>query len=304
MNAKMKVTFRGILLVLLGLGMSFAGLLALQQWQRMTRPPDHVALDYARAVYARDYATAWEFIATEDKEMKSRESYLAENVSYTGLKQELAYTLAGWMQFTETEIETNNDRAAVTTHYRAPNGNQRQVYELLQAAERENELSDAERQALFNRLEAMYAAGELEVLEGEETFELVREWRGWRMAMGWDDAVVVRLTAEVSPDLPWDFTPLQAEIRTLPGEFKVTTYRATNRSDRTVTGKARHFVLPEAYEPYFDTVQCFCFIQQTLRPGESVDLTLSFRIDYDVPEEMREIENKYTFYPLESFPEN
>lgn len=153
----MKVTFRGILLVLLGLGMGFVGLLALQQRQLITRPPDEVALAYARAVYARDYPTAWEFIAAEDKEMKSREAYLAENVSYTGLKQELAYTLAGWMQFTETEIEINNDHAAVTTHYRAPNGNQREVYELLQTAGRENELSDAERQDLFNRLEAMYA---------------------------------------------------------------------------------------------------------------------------------------------------
>lgn len=300
----MKAALRRLPLVLLGIGIGFAGLLALQRWQQMTRPPDDVALAYARAVYARDYATAWEFISAGDKEMKSREAYLAENVSYAGLKQELAYTLAGWLQFTETEIEIGDDRAAVTTRYRAPNGNQRQVYDILQAAGREKERSDDEGEALFQRLEAMYAAGEIEILEGEQTFELIREWTGWHIIMGWDETVVVRLTAEVSPELPWEFYPLQEEVRALPGEFLVATYRATNLSDRTSTGKARHFVLPEAYEPHFDTVQCFCFIQQTLDPGESVDLTLSFRIGYEVPQEVRQIENKYIFYPLESFPED
>jgi hypothetical protein len=187
------------------------------------------------------------------------------------------------------------------------------VYGILQAAERASELTDAERQALFDRLERMYVAGQIEILEGEQTFTLVRErssiapslgLSAWRVVMDWAGAIVVKLTAEVSPDLPWDFYPLQSEVRALPGETLTATYRVTNRSDRTITGKAKHFVLPEGYKDYFTSIQCFCFIQQTLDPGESQDLTLIFRVDYDVPAEVRAFENKYVFYPLESFPED
>jgi hypothetical protein len=264
-------------------------------------------------VYARDYAAAWGFISAADKRYKTREQYLAENRSFAGLERDLAYTLAGWIQVTQTSVQLDGDRATITLHVKAPNGNQPEVYEILQAAERESELTDAERQALFDHLHAMYAAGQIQILEGDQTFMLTREpvgfipWLGpksWHVVMDWAGAILVKLTAEVSPDLPWDFYPLQSEVRALPGETLTATYRVTNRSDRAITGKAKHFVLPEEYEDYFTSIQCFCFIRQTLDPGESQDLTLIFRVDYDVPDGVREFENKYVFYPLESFPEN
>lgn len=268
---------------------------------------------YARAVYARDYAAAWEFISTADKQYKTREQYLAESASFTGLEQDLAYTLAGWIQATQTSVQVDGNRATVTLHLKVPNGNQPEVYAILQAAEREEELTAAERQALFDRLQTLYAADQIEILEGDQTFILTREQAGflpwlspakWRVVMDWAGAIVVKLTAEVSPGLPWDFYPLQPEVRALPGESLTAIYRVTNRSDRTITGKAKHFVLPEDYRDYFTSIQCFCFIQQTLDPGETQDLTLIFRIDYDVPAGVHEFENKYVFYSLESFPED
>lgn len=298
----------------LAIGLGFGGFFAARQWRLASRPPDEVALAYARAAYARDYAGVWEFISTADKQYKTREQYLAENASFVGLEQDLAYTLAGWIQFTEINVQTfGGNQATVTTRVNAPNGNQPEVYEILQAAERESELTDAERQALLDRLQTMYATGEIEILEGEQTFNLTREPAGfmpgllpggWRVVMDWAGAIVVKLTAQVSPDLPWEFYPLQAEVRALPGETLTATYRAVNRSDRTITGKAKHFVLPEEYKDYFISIQCFCFIEQTLDPGESEDMTLIFRIDYDVPADARAFENRYVFYPVESFPEN
>jgi cytochrome c oxidase assembly protein subunit 11 len=61
--------------------------------------------------------------------------------------------------------------------------------------------------------------------------------------------------------------------------------------------------LPEEYEPYFTSIQCFCFIQQTLDPGETIDMKLIFRLDYNIPADVRQLENKYVFYDIESFPE-
>lgn len=284
---------------------------AVRQWQAASVQPDEIALAYVRSVYARDYAQAWELISSPDKQYKSREYYLAENESFAGLEQELAYVLAGWISFNDTRLEIQAGRATVSTHVEAPNGNQPEVMEILRAAKDERELPTTKRQDLLDRLQTLHAAGQIEIVEGDQTFILTREarypvsWFGrrpWRVWMDWAGAVVVKLTAEVSPDLAWDFYPLQSEVRALPGETLVASYRVTNRSDRPITGKAKHFVLPEEYETYFNSIQCFCFLQQSLNPGESADLTLIFRIDYDLPDHVRQFENKYVFYPIESFP--
>ena len=292
----------GLLLLVTSL-LGATGFFATRHWYLSSRSPDEVALAYAQAVYAHDYAKAWEFISAADKQSKTREVYLAENDLWSGLRQELAGKLAGWIQFSQVKLDIVNDRATVSVQMQAPNGNQPEVSKILQAAKRDAELAAAGRRALFDQLERMYAAGQIEILEGDQTFTLVRESEGWRVSVGWDEAIIVKLTAVVSPDLDWEFYPLQTEVRAQPGETLAATYRAVNRSDRPITAKGKHLILPEAYKDYFTTLQCFCFIQQTLQPGQSQEMKLVFRIDYDVPAEVREFENKYIFYPIESFPE-
>lgn len=300
----MKAAWLKIGLILLVASLGVAGFFGARYWGLASRSPEEIALAYARAVYARDYAQTWEFISAVDKQYKTREQYLAENSSFTGLENELAAILAGWIQFTQTNVEVVGDRATVTVHVKAPNGNQPEVYKLLQAAEGETELVAAERHALFEQLESMYAANQIEILEDNYTFTLRHEPDGWRVVMDWAGAIVVKFTAEVSPGLDWEFYPLQAEVRALPGETLTVIYRAVNRSNHPIIGKGKHVILPEAYKDYFTTLQCFCFVQQTLQPGESKDMALIFRIDYDVPAEVRQFENNYIFYPIESFPED
>ena len=300
----MKVTWLKIGLVLLAASLGAAGFFVARPWSLAGRSPDAIALAYAQAVYAHDYARAWEFISAADKHFKTREAYLAENPSWAGLQQALANTLAGWIQFDETRLEIIDDRATLTVHVQAPNGNQPGVSDILRAAERDTDLTPAERRALLERLESMHAANQTEIVEGEQTFILLREPGGWRVYMGWDEAIIVKFTAEVSSNLPWEFYPLQAEVRALPGETLSATYRAVNRADHPITAKGKHIILPETYKDYFTTLQCFCFVQQTLQPGESQDMRLVFRIDYDLPAGVGEFENKYVFYPIESFPED
>ncbi len=291
-------------LVLLAAGVVAAALFAVRQWNLTRLQPDMVALDYMKAVYARDYDHAWEFISAEDKQVKTREAYLAENTSYAGLEQELAYILAGWIQFTQVKTGIVGDQATITASVRMPNGNQREVYDILQAAERGSQFTTDEQEALPEQMRSLYAAEQIEILEGDMTFSLIRTPGGWRVAMGWDDAILVKHIAEVSSGLDWDFFPLQAEVLALPGETLKATYRVVNRSDQPVTGKAKHIVRPEEYEDFLETIQCFCFIQQTLAPGETMDMTLIFRISFNVPTGVREFESQYVFYPIEAFPED
>lgn len=113
--------------------------------------------------------------------------------------------------------------------------------------------------------------------------------------------VTVRFDTEISPDLAWDFRPEQAEVRVHPGQQTQVFFRAVNRSGKTTTGKATFNVTPTKIGIYFDKLQCFCFTQQTLKPGESKDMGVVFFVDPDLltdpnTRDVRTITLSYTMF--------
>ena len=114
----------------------------------------------------------------------------------------------------------------------------------------------------------------------------------------------IRFDANTSPALPWRFEPEQNRIRIAVGARQMAFFTAKNLSDRTITGSAAFNVSPPQAGPYFTKVQCFCFTQQTLKPGEQVRMPVVFFVDpkiMDNPDanDIDEITLSYTFYPVD-----
>ncbi len=91
--------------------------------------------------------------------------------------------------------------------------------------------------------------------------------------------VTVRFEANTAPYLPWDFQPEQRQVTVHPGEEKIISYRATNRSAEPISGRATYNVTPSKAGLYFDKLQCFCFSDQFLAPGQTAELSVSFFVD-------------------------
>lgn len=117
----------------------------------------------------------------------------------------------------------------------------------------------------------------------------------------------ITFAGSTSDILPWKFTPQQREVRVLPGETALAFYTATNKSpDEDIIGVATYSVTPAQVAPYFSKIQCFCFEEQRLNRGETVDMPVFFYIDPDFLKDpnMRNIDTitlNYTFfskYPL------
>ncbi|KAF3025768.1 Cytochrome c oxidase assembly protein cox11, mitochondrial [Neopestalotiopsis sp. 37M] len=118
-----------------------------------------------------------------------------------------------------------------------------------------------------------------------------------------EDAKRIRVTfnASVSDILPWKFTPQQREVRVLPGETALAFYTATNTSDKDIIGVATYSVTPAQTAPYFSKIQCFCFEEQRLNAGETVDMPVFFYLDPDLLNDlnMKGVETvtlSYTFF--------
>jgi len=119
-----------------------------------------------------------------------------------------------------------------------------------------------------------------------------------------DRVLTVHFDANVAPDLPWSFEPEQRTLEVKIGENTLAFYKATNNSDHPITGTALFNVVPEAVGVYFNKVQCFCFTEQRLDPGQSAEMTVSFYVDPAFVEDedtkdLSELTLSYTFYPAD-----
>jgi cytochrome c oxidase assembly protein subunit 11 len=135
-----------------------------------------------------------------------------------------------------------------------------------------------------------------------EEWRLVRAAGRWWLDLEWADAVRVNFEAMTIAGLGWQFEPVQREIRARAGETLQTSYRMTNPTAYPATAKARHVVTPGGDATPIEIVTCFCFLEQTLQPGQSIELPVVFRVRYDAPETLREIGVRYELYPAAAFP--
>jgi cytochrome c oxidase assembly protein subunit 11 len=113
--------------------------------------------------------------------------------------------------------------------------------------------------------------------------------------------VTVRFDSNVDPNLPWRFEPVQREVKVHLGEEKLVFFRATNVSQRPIVGTATYNITPERMGGWFDKVQCFCFTEQLLKPGQSVDMPVTFFVDPEMDkdrryDDIRTVTLSYTFY--------
>jgi len=107
----------------------------------------------------------------------------------------------------------------------------------------------------------------------------------------------------VAPGLPWRFEPVENTMKVRIGENALAFYRATNTSDQPVKGTATYNILPEVAAVYFNKIQCFCFTEQVLEPGQTVEFPVSFFVDPQIVGDkdahgVTHITLSYTFYPV------
>jgi len=115
----------------------------------------------------------------------------------------------------------------------------------------------------------------------------------------------IRFDANTQRDMPWTFEPLQVTDRVSIGQRDMAIYVARNNSDQPITGTATFNVEPEAAGKYFNKIQCFCFTEQTLQPGQEVRMPVIYYVDPAAQDDplmdgVEQITLSYTFHRVKT----
>lgn len=119
-----------------------------------------------------------------------------------------------------------------------------------------------------------------------------------------EQTIKVRFDASLDRGMPWSFKPVQREMEIRIGETGLAFYEATNPTDRPVAGQASYNVAPFEAGGFFTKIDCFCFVEQVLAPGETVQMPVSFYVDPAIVEDrdakhVGRITLSYTFHEID-----
>ena len=114
--------------------------------------------------------------------------------------------------------------------------------------------------------------------------------------------IAIRFDSNVAPTLPWKFVPEQNEVTVRIGEVTTVHYKVINLAARQITAQASYNVSPPQVGAYFNKINCFCFTRQTMKPGETREMTVVFYVDPKIVQDsdqdtLNTITLSYTFYP-------
>lgn len=119
-----------------------------------------------------------------------------------------------------------------------------------------------------------------------------------------DQTIKIKFDASLERDMPWTFKPVEREMELRIGETGLAFYEAYNPTDRPVAGQASYNVFPYETGGFFNKIDCFCFTEQVLEPGERVQMPVTFFVDPEIvtdrdAKHVHSITLSYTFYEID-----
>jgi hypothetical protein len=262
-----------------------------------TKAPVDVALDYSRALYAYDAARVHALASTRDRLAKDEVSVAANLQAPEGFALELLGELSRFVTATPINTRVTGDHATVTLKLILPNANDPLIKALAREwdEQRLQALTAAERADTRRRVNDLGRRHELPVIEGDETFELLKETAGWRLVLHWEGAIPLRLAATAPAGVPLELTVTPGRISAKAGEAFRVTVGARNVSRHEVTSRVGHRMTPEADAKFLALLQCPLFLPVTFKPGESKEFVSEYLLLGDTPPRVNALEVMYTF---------
>jgi len=248
--------------------------------------PQDVAIAYGTAIYGYDAAAIHRLASAADRRARDEAQVEAQLGAPKGFALELSRELASFIVAMPMSSQIAGNRATVTISFRLPDANAPPLQSLAHEWDETalDALSASDRGTIKGRLADLHRHGTLPIVEGKETFELVKEPDGWHLVLDWAGGVPVRFAASPAQGIPFELSVTPAEVHVKPGQSFRATLRATNVSTHEVTARVGHEITPKANAHLLALLQCPLFVPVTLKAGESRTFTSEYLLLKQTPE--------------------
>ncbi len=262
--------------------------------------PEEVALEYGRALYASDLERAYRLISADDQRVKDEATFRGEREPATGFALEVARQLASFIEATVADTKIGDERASVKMKVKLPDANAPEISALVANWDERNlnTLPQTERERITRRLDQLHGSQQIPMLEGEETFDLVRERAGWRVFLNWAGGVRLRFRTVLQEKSLLEVRVSPEEALVTPGDRVHVTLHATNRSAQNVIARVTHRIDPKAQADSLALLECPLLIPVTLKPGQVEEFRSEYLLLKDIPADTKEFQVTYEFSPV------
>jgi hypothetical protein len=261
--------------------------------------PMQVVQAYLRAVYARDFIEAYRYISAHDQKVRPLDRYVQQRGAFAGFMLEAAKKLSQSLEIKTHERNATADRTQLVIRYRAPDPKKLAPTLFNWDPYRLNTLGAAERKQILATLEKRQQDRSLEMNEGEDRFELVKEAHGWRVFLNWEAGVTIPLRLDLSKASDLEVTLSKQEVVLQPGEVFEIHLKIKNKTAKPLTTRIGHLVEPYHNADYLDFVQCGFLLPVTILPKTEQEYSGFYLLRGNLPEGVRQLKVTYDFRLLE-----
>jgi hypothetical protein len=263
------------------------------------REPDAVIESYLRAIYARDYTAAYNFISAEDRKLRDLDRYLRQRGPYNGFALEAARKLSDYIEVRFLKAQESDGRKQITIRYRVPDPQKVAPLVLQWEPRRLNSLSPADQHQLIETLDRRGRDGALTMSEGEENFEVVQESGTWRIFLNWAAGIAIPLKVDVSKASELEVALSKDKFVLQPGDVFDVVLKIRNRAKEPVTLRIGHLVEPRPIADYVDFVQCGFLLPVTVPAEKEQEFAGTYLLRDSLPEGVRHLSLTYEFRRLQ-----
>jgi len=253
---------------------------------------------YLRATYARDFVVAYRIISAEDRKVRDLNRYVQQRGPYSGFILDAARKLSEFIEVEILNAQESPRGVRVAIKYRVPDPQKIAPLLLNWDPRRLNSLPATERRQIIDALDKRKQEGSLEMSEGQEIFELIRDANEWRVFLNWAAGVKIPLKLDLSKSPDLDVVLSKNEFVLQPGDLFEIVLKIKNRAQQPVTVRIGHLVEPSPIADYLDFVQCGFLLPVTVQPDKEQEFSGTYMLRGSLPEGVRGLNLTYDFHQL------
>ncbi|MBM4299299.1 MAG: hypothetical protein FJ143_16300 [Deltaproteobacteria bacterium] len=250
---------------------------------------------YLQANYARNFAAAYRHVSSADRQIRSEASYVQSQGPYRGFALEAASKLAGQIEIWLLEQQGDDRRRRVKVGYRLPAPADLAGLLLNWDEAALDALARDRQKQILAELDARKRAGRLLFVEGQETFELVKEQNAWKIFFQWAAATTVKLKIQLSIPGALDVRFAENEVMAKDDELFLVNLAIKNRTARALTFTVGHHLDPVSVGENLQLVECGLLAPVTLLAGREQEFSMAYLLTGAARQNHREISLTYEF---------